>query len=73
MQNVFNFSRDKINGIVVWNGDDKIDLRKIDNKWRLEAPIKDQADSALIDSLLSSDLEMYKRHHFREGDRGRQK
>jgi len=52
-QNVVNFNREKINGIDIWNGDDKINLRRDNNKWRLEAPIKDQADSALIDNLLS--------------------
>lgn len=53
-QNVLNFNRAKINGIVIWNGDDKIEVRKIDNKWRLESPIKDQADNSLIDNLLMS-------------------
>ena len=53
-QNVLNFDREKINGIAIWNGDDKIELRKIDNKWRLESPIKDQADNSLIDNLLMS-------------------
>ena len=53
-QNVLNFDREKINGIAIWNGDDKIELRKIDNKWRLESPIKDQADNSLINNLLMS-------------------
>jgi hypothetical protein len=52
-QNVVNFNREKINGIDIWNGDDKINLRRDNNKWRLETPIKDQADNALIDNLLS--------------------
>ena len=26
---------------------------RVDTKWRLEAPIKDQADSAIIDNLLT--------------------
>jgi hypothetical protein len=52
-QNVVNFNREKINGIVIWNGDDKINMRRDNNKWRLDAPIKDQADNALIDNLLS--------------------
>ena len=43
-QNVLNFERDKLEGIVIQNGDDKIELRKANDKWRLEAPIKDQAD-----------------------------
>jgi hypothetical protein len=52
-QNVVNFNREKINGIDIWSGDDKINMRRDNNKWRLEAPIKDQADNALIDNLLS--------------------
>jgi hypothetical protein len=51
-QNVVNFDRDKIDGIVIQNGDEKIELRRRDNRWRLETPIKDQADSSLIDNLL---------------------
>src|SRR4051812_41715827 len=53
---VLNFEREKLEGFVIQNGDDKIELRKTDNKWRLEAPIKDQADRSAIDSLIS-DLE----------------
>ena len=52
-ENVVNFDRDKIDGIVILNGDEKIELRRRDNRWRLETPIKDQADSSLIDNLLS--------------------
>jgi hypothetical protein len=55
-QNVVNFDREKITGISIQNGDDKIEIKKIDDKWRLEAPIKDQADSSLIDNLVM-DLE----------------
>src|SRR5207245_10406478 len=51
-QNVVNFSREKIDGIVIQNGDDKIDRRRRDKKWRLETPIKEQADSSLIENLL---------------------
>jgi len=51
-QNVVNFDRDKIDAIVILNGDEKIELRRSDNRWRLETPIKDQADSSLIDNLL---------------------
>src|SRR6266699_1663488 len=51
-ENVVNFSREKIDGIVIQNGDDKIDLRRRGNKWRLETPIKDQADNSLIENLL---------------------
>src|SRR3954451_7424959 len=55
-QNVVNFDREKIDGILIQNGDDKIDLRRHEQKWRLETPVKDQADSSAVDSLLS-DLE----------------
>ena len=51
-QNVVNFSRDKIDGVMIQNGDDKIDIRRHDNKWRLETPIKDQADASLVTNLL---------------------
>src|SRR5712692_5155397 len=52
-RNVVNINREKIDGIVIQNGDDKIDIRRRDNKWRLETPIKDQADNGLINNLLS--------------------
>ena len=55
-QNVINFERDKVEGIVIQNGDDRIELSHSGDKWRLEAPIKDQADRTVIDSLLT-DLE----------------
>lgn len=59
-QNVANFSRDKINGLVVQNGDDKIDIRRHDDKWRLEIPIKDQADGSVVNNLLL-DLENWQK------------
>jgi hypothetical protein len=59
-QNMVNFDRTKIDGIVIQNGDQKIEIRRRDNKWRLETPIKDQADSALVESLLS-DLENWQK------------
>lgn len=52
-QNVVNFDREKLEGIVIENGDDKIELRRQDRKWRLEAPFKDQADSGAIENLLA--------------------
>jgi Domain of unknown function (DUF4340) len=51
-QSVVNLSREKINGIVIQNGDDKIDIRRKDDKWRLETPIKDQADASVVNNLL---------------------
>jgi hypothetical protein len=59
-QNVVTFDRNKISGIVIQNGDEKIEMQRRDNRWRLEAPIKDQADSSLIESLLS-DLENWQK------------
>jgi hypothetical protein len=52
-QNVINFDREKVDGISIQNGDDKTELRRHENKWRLEAPIKDQADSTMVESLLA--------------------
>lgn len=52
-QNVVNLDREKINGITIQNGDDKIDIRRHEDKWRLETPIKDQADAAAVNGLLT--------------------
>lgn len=60
-QNVVNFDRDKIEGIVIQNGDDKVELRRQDKKWRLESPFKDQADGGAIDALLS-DLDGWQKY-----------
>src|SRR3984893_8764225 len=59
-QNVVNFDRNKIDGVVIQNGDEKIEIRHHDNRWRLETPIKDQADGALVENLLS-DLETWQK------------
>jgi hypothetical protein len=59
-QNVVNFDRNKIDGVIIQNGDEKIEIRRHDNKWRLETPIKDQADSALVENLLL-DLEAWQK------------
>src|SRR6202022_4269264 len=59
-RNVVNIDREKIDGVVIQNGEDKIDIRRRDNKWRLEVPIKDQADNALVGSVLS-DLEAWQK------------
>ena len=59
-QNMVNFDRNKIDGIVIQNGDEKIEIRRRDNKWRLETPIKDRADGASIENLLS-DLENWQK------------
>ena len=59
-QNMVNVDRTKIDGIVIQNGDQKIEIRRRDNKWRLETPIKDQADASLVETLLS-DLENWQK------------
>ena len=59
-QNVVNFERENLEGILIQNGDDRIELRKTNDKWRLEEPIKDQADRATIDNLIS-DLESWEK------------
>src|SRR5215469_4264603 len=59
-QNMVNLDRTKIDGIVIQNGDQKIEIRRRDNKWRLETPIKDQADASLVETLLS-DLENWQK------------
>jgi hypothetical protein len=59
-QNMVNLDRTKIDGIVIQNGDQKIEIRRRDNKWRLETPIKDQADGASVETLLS-DLENWQK------------
>ena len=59
-RNMINFDRSRIDGIVIQNGDQKIEIRRRDNKWRLETPIKDQADSALVETMLS-DLENWQK------------
>ncbi len=59
-QNVLNFERDKLEGLQIQNGEDTIELRKTDGKWRLEAPIKDQADGMMVETLLN-DLENWRK------------
>ena len=59
-KNVINFNREKLDGIIIQNGDEKIELKRSGNKWRLEAPIKDQADSAAIDNLIN-DIENWRK------------
>jgi hypothetical protein len=58
--NVVNFDREKLEGITIQNGDDRIELRQEAGKWRLTEPVKDQADSAAIDNLIS-DIELWRK------------
>ena len=51
--NVINFERETLEGIVIQNGDDRIELKKQDLKWRIEAPFKDQADRGAVENLIN--------------------
>src|ERR1700730_9928568 len=52
-QSVLYFEPEKIDGVAIQNGDDKIEIRRHDNKWRLETPIKDQSDASVVNNLLA--------------------
>ena len=58
--NVVNFDREKLEGISIQNGEDKIVLKREQGKWRLTEPVNDQADSATVDNLLS-DIETWRK------------
>jgi len=51
---VVEFDRDKINAITIKNTDGTIKLVKKDNAWLLEAPVKDRADSGVINQLFTT-------------------
>lgn len=51
---IFEFDRDKITAIDIKTPETKIDLRKDGPIWRVEAPVKDRADSGAMSSLLTS-------------------
>src|SRR3954466_4669954 len=51
--NVVNLERDALEGIVIQNGDDRIELKKQDQKWRIDAPFKDQADRGAVENLIN--------------------
>jgi hypothetical protein len=52
--NVVNLERDNIEGLLIHNGDERIELRRVNNHWRLESPIQDQADTSEIDAILAN-------------------
>src|SRR5471030_2453575 len=58
--NVVNFDREKLEGIAIQNGDDRIEFHRQDGKWRLTEPVKDQADGAAVDNLIS-DIETWRK------------
>src|SRR5213075_2944881 len=46
--------------LVIQNGDERIELKRTDKKWRLESPVKDLADGSTVENLLF-DLEDWKK------------
>src|SRR2546430_16196170 len=60
--NVINFERDKIDGVVIQNGEERIELKRIDKKLRLEVPVKELAERSAVDNLLF-DLEEWKKEY----------
>jgi hypothetical protein len=53
-KHVVNFDRDAIDGILITNNENKIELRKSGTRWELAAPLKDRADAAAIAQLFTS-------------------
>jgi len=51
---VVQMEHDKVDGIDITNNETKIELRKRNNQWDMDAPIKDRADGATVETLLSS-------------------
>lgn len=51
---VVQLDRDKIDGITITNNEAKIELRKRNNQWEMDAPVKDRADDATVTTLLST-------------------
>jgi len=51
---IFEFDRDKISAIAIKTPEAKIDLKKDGPLWKVEAPVKDRADSGAMSSLLTS-------------------
>jgi len=59
-QTVVNLDRENLDGIVIQNGDDKVELKRQNGKWRIEAPFRDQADSGAVETFLA-DLQVWQR------------
>jgi hypothetical protein len=51
---LFEIDRDKITAINIKTPEAKIDLKRDGANWRVEAPVKDRADSGTMSSLLTS-------------------
>src|SRR5438067_13528303 len=66
-QNVNNYERDKINGGVIQNGEERIELKRADKKWRVDSPVKDLTDGSTVDRLLC-DVETWKKEKISNGN-----
>ncbi len=53
-KHVLQIDRDKLDSITLKNTDAKIELRKKDNTWFVEEPVKDRADSIVLAQLFTS-------------------
>ncbi|HEX4085818.1 MAG TPA: DUF4340 domain-containing protein [Chthoniobacteraceae bacterium] len=51
---VVQMDRDKIDGLNITNNDTRIELRKRNDQWQMDAPVKDRADEAAVTQLLTS-------------------
>jgi hypothetical protein len=51
---VVQMDQDKIDGITITNNETKIELRKQNNQWEMDEPVKDRADDAAVNQLLTS-------------------
>jgi hypothetical protein len=51
---LFDFDRDKITAIAIKTPENKIELKKTGQDWRVEIPVKDRADSTTVTTLLTS-------------------
>ena len=51
---VMELDEDKIDGITITNNETKIELTKRDNQWQMDAPVKDRADDAAVNQLLTA-------------------
>jgi hypothetical protein len=51
---VLQFDRSKVDGINLETNDTKIELRRRDNEWQMDAPIKDKADDTVVEQLLNA-------------------
>jgi hypothetical protein len=51
---VVQMDRDKVDGITITNNETKIELRKRNNQWQMDAPVKDRADDGAVADLLTA-------------------